>query len=97
MLSRHPEDQMERHKQLEAMEEDEDISSVAIMSSPAGRKNGSAGSEGMAGQQQRAGEKGCRAPAKGKSLTPSLLLRFASVQGQKLSRNNYRTLGTSES
>lgn len=79
MLSHHPEDQKERHRELQAMQEDENIPSAAIVSSPAGHKNDSAESEGMAVEQWRARERGYRAPAKGKGLTPSLLLRFASV------------------
>ena len=79
MLSHHPEDQKERHRELKTMPEDEDSPRAAIMASPTGHKNGSAGSEGMADQQWRAREMGYRAPAKGKGLTPSLWLRFASV------------------
>lgn len=79
MLSHHPEDQKERHRELKAMQEDEDIPRAAVMPSYTGHKNGSAGSERMADQQWRAREMGYRVPAKEKGLTSSLLLRFASV------------------
>lgn len=58
MLSHHPEDQKERHRELEAMLGDEDIPSAATMASPTGHKKGSAGPEGMANQQWRARQMG---------------------------------------